>query len=240
MEGRDARRVLVVHHRGARVAQRPGADADRRRRRRRHPVRPQGRRVREGRRRARLQRRERRRGVGRDPQDHPEGAGRASWPMDEGGREHPGCQRGDDHRRAPAVPDERRRHAAVPGDQRQRLGDQEQVRQYLRVPPLTAGRTGPRDRRHARRQGGRGRRLRRGGEGLRAGAARPGLPRDRHRDRSHLRVAGGNGGLRGQDARGRGRDGRHVRDDHRQLWNHPHRSHAEDEGQGHRRQHRSF
>ena len=83
----------------------------------------------------------------------------------------------------------------------------EQVRQHLRVPPLTARRTGPRYRRHARRQGGRGRRLRRGGEGLRAGAARPGLPCDRHRDRSYLRVAGGNGGLRGQDARGRGRDG---------------------------------
>jgi adenosylhomocysteinase len=56
----------------------------------------------------------------------------------------------------------------------------------------------PRHRRHARRQG-RGRaRLRRGRQGLRAGAEGPGLPRRRHRDRSHLRAAGGDGGLRGR------------------------------------------
>ena len=60
-----------------------------------------------------------------------------------------------------------------------------------------------RHRRHARRQGRRGVRLRRSRQGLRAGAARPGLPRDRHRDRSDLRAAGRDGGLRGDDARGR-------------------------------------
>ena len=68
-------------------------------------------------------------------------------------------------------------HAALPRHQRQRLGDQEQVRQHLRLPPLAARRPEPRDRRDARRQGRRRARLRRGRQGLRAGAARPGLPR---------------------------------------------------------------
>ena len=63
----------------------------------------------------------------------------------------------------------------------------------------------PRHRRHARRQGRRGVRLRRSGQGLRRGAARPGLPRGRHRDRPDLRAAGGDAGLRGQDDRGRRR-----------------------------------
>ena len=49
-------------------------------------------------------------------------------------------------------------------------------------------------------------RLRRRGQGLRAGAARPGRPGDRHRDRPHLRPAGGDGGLPGPDPRGRGGD----------------------------------
>ena len=86
---------------------------------------------------------------------------------------------------------EDRSAVALPGDQRQRLGDQEQVRQYLRLPALAHRRAQPRHRRDARRQGRRGLRLRRGRQGLRAGAARPGLPRHRHRDRSHLRPAGG-------------------------------------------------
>ncbi len=41
-------------------------------------------------------------------------------------------------------------------------------------------------------------RLRRGRQGLRAGAARPGRARHRHRDRPDLRAAGGDGGLRGR------------------------------------------
>ena len=60
------------------------------------------------------------------------------------------------------------------------------------------GRPHPRDRRHARRQGRGGLRLRRSRQGLRAGAARSGLPRDRHRDRSDLRAAGGDGRLPGE------------------------------------------
>src|SRR6476646_4522142 len=55
----------------------------------------------------------------------------------------------DDHRRAPALRDAEERHAAVPRDQRQRLGDQEQVRQHLRLPSLGHRRTEPRHRRHA-------------------------------------------------------------------------------------------
>ena len=43
------------------------------------------------------------------------------------------------------------------------------------------------------------------GKGCAAVAARPGRPRDRHRDRPDLRAAGGDGGLRGHDAGGRGR-----------------------------------
>ena len=65
-------------------------------------------------------------------------------------------------------------------------------------------------------------RLRRGRQGLRAGAARPGLPRGRHRDRPDLRAAGGDGRLPGQHARGRRRDGRHLHHGDRQ----PQRHHA--------------
>ena len=61
--------------------------------------------------------------------------------------------RGDHHRRAPALPDDRERHAAVPRHQRERLGDQVQVRQPLRLPPLPDRRDQPGHRRHDRRQG---------------------------------------------------------------------------------------
>ena len=57
VEGRDARGVLVVHRAGAPLARRRRAEHDPRRRRRRHAARPQGRRVREGRRRAGSRRR---------------------------------------------------------------------------------------------------------------------------------------------------------------------------------------
>ena len=51
------------------------------------------------------------------------------------------------------------------------------------------------DRRDDRRQDRRRVRLRRRRQGLRAVAARPGCPRDRHRDRPDQRPAGGDGGL---------------------------------------------
>ena len=50
LEGRDTRGVLVVHRAGAHLARRREAEHDPRRRRRRDPARPQGGRVREGRR----------------------------------------------------------------------------------------------------------------------------------------------------------------------------------------------
>ena len=57
LEGRDARGVLVVHRAGAHLAGRRGPEHDPRRRRRRHAARPQGRRVRGGRRACRTRRR---------------------------------------------------------------------------------------------------------------------------------------------------------------------------------------
>ena len=140
--------------------------------------------------------------------------------LDEGRRRSARRQRRDDDRRAPALPDDGGRHAAVSGDQRQRLGHEEQVRQHLRLPPLAHRRPEPRDRRHARRQGRCRLRLRRGRQGLRAGAARPGRPRHRDRDRPHLRAAGRDGRIRGQDARGRRLDRRHLRDRDRQPEHH--------------------
>ena len=209
-----------------RVARRLGPRPDRRRRRRRHAAGPQGRRVREGRQGAGLRPGERARGVGRDPRDAAQAsscATRSAGPTIAG--EDPRRLRGDDDRRAPPLPDAGGRHAALPRDQRQRLGHQEQVRQHLRLPPLAARRPDARHRRHARRQGRRRLRLRRGRQGLRPGAARPGLPRDRHRDRPDLRAAGRHGGLRGQDARGRRRDRRHLRHGHGQLRHHHRRAH---------------
>ena len=154
LEGRDARGVLVVHERGARVARRLRPDADRRRRRRRDAGRAQGRRVREGRQGAGVQCR---RAI-------PKSGASSSICINAVDREgqvaldaprlvDPRRQRGDDDRRAPALSDDGSGHAALPRHQRQRLGHQEQVRQHLRLPPLAARRPRARDRRHARRQG---------------------------------------------------------------------------------------
>jgi adenosylhomocysteinase len=52
----------------------------------------------------------------------------------------PRRQRGNDHRRAPPVPDDGAQGAAVPRLQRQRLRDQVQVRQRVRLPALAGGR----------------------------------------------------------------------------------------------------
>ncbi len=204
-----------------------GPDADRRRWRRRDAAGAQGRRVREGRARCRRS----------TPSTEPEEWGVILDLLRKELAENPKRwtkvaadsarrQRGDDDRRASPLPDDGGRHAAVPGDQRQRLGHQEQVRQHLRLPPLGDRRPQPRHRRHARRQG-RGRvRLRRSRQGLRAGAARPGRARDRHRDRPDLRAAGGDGRLRGQDARGRRLDRGHLHHRDRQPEHHHRRPHG--------------
>ena len=115
-----------------------------------------------------------------------------------------------------------------------------EVRQPLRLPPLARRRHLPRDRRHARGQGRRRLRLRRCRQGLGRLAARAGLPRRRHRDRPDLRAAGGDGGLRRQDARRRRRDRRRVRHDDRQPRHHHRRSHGAHEAPRDRRQHRAL
>ncbi len=80
--------------------------------------------------------------------DHPRGAhalaerGLAALHQDR--RERQGRDRGDHDRRAPALPVRRAGPAPVPGDQRQRLGDQEQVRQQVRLPALPDRRDQPR------------------------------------------------------------------------------------------------
>ena len=148
--------------------------------------------------------------------------------------------RRNDDRRASPLSDGGSRQAALPCHQRQRLGDEEQVRQHLRLPSLAARWIDARDRRHARRKGCRRSRIRRSRQGLRAGAARPGLPRDRDGNRSDLRAAGGDGRLRSEDRRRRRFDGRHLHHDDRQQGRHHDRAHVEDEGQGDRRQHRSL
>ena len=70
---------------------------------------------------------------------------------------HQGRDRGDHHRRAPPLPDGEGEAAAVPGDQRQRLGDQVEVRQHLRLPRVAGRRHQARDRRDGRGQGRGGR-----------------------------------------------------------------------------------
>ena len=132
----------------------------------------------------------------------PEGSSRPLGPHRRGSARR---VRGDDDGRAPALRDDEGRHPALPRHQRQRLGDQVEVRQHLRVPALGDRRAQPRDRRDAGGQGRGGVRLRRGGQGLRAGDPGPGGPRRHHRDRPDLRAAGVDGRLRGEHGRGRGR-----------------------------------
>ena len=81
-------------------------------------------------------------------------------------------------------------------------------------------------------------RLRRRRQGLRAVAAGPGRPRDRHRDRPDQRTAGSDGGHPGAADRGRRRHRRHLRLGHRQRRHHHRRPHAPDEAQRDRLQHR--
>ena len=126
---------------------------DPRRRRRRHPARPQGRRVRGRRRRARPRRPPTRRSSGSssrrctrsleaDPQRFTRMAAGILGVTEE--------TTTGVHRLYQLAAD---RRPAVPGDQRQRLGHQVEVRQPLRLPPLADRRHQPRHRRDDRRQG---------------------------------------------------------------------------------------
>ena len=82
------------------------------------------------------------------------------------------------------------------------LRHEEQIRQSLRLPRIPPRRHQARHRRHDRRQGGRGLRLRRRRKGLRPEPPRHGSPSGRLRDRPHLRPAGGDGRLYGGRPRG--------------------------------------
>ena len=76
------------------------------------------------------------------------------------------------------------------------------------------------------------------GKGCAQSLRGPGRAGRDHRDRPDLRVAGGDGGLSGHDARGRRRDRRHLRHHHRQQERDHGRVDGEDEEQRDRRQHR--
>ena len=236
VQGREPRGVLGVHAARADLAGRQRARADRGRRRRRHAADPP---------------RLRRRGERGDPRraDRQQGTPDHQRPAEADDRGAPGLLprgrqgaqgrlRGDDDRRAPALPDARAGQAALPGHQRQRLGHQVEVRQHLRLPRVAGGRHQPRDRRHAGRQGRRRLRLRRRGQGLGAVARLDEDARAGDRDRPDLRPAGLHGRLHGDDGRGRPALRRPLRDDDRLLRRHHRRAHGEDEEQGHRVQHR--
>ena len=153
-------------------------------------------------------------------------------------QEHPRRHRRDHHRRASALRDAEEGHAAVAGDQRQRQRHQVEVRQPLWLPRVAGRRHPPRHRRDDGRQGRDGRGLRRRRQGL-GGVAAPGrLPRAGVGDRSDLRAAGGDGGLRGHDDGGRRASRRHLLHRDRQPRRHHHRAHAQDERPRHRLQHR--
>ena len=97
---------------------------------------------------------------------------------------------------------------------------QEQVRQRVRLPPLSAGQHHARHGRDDRRQACPRGRLRRCGQGLRlrhAWSRRTGAD---HGDRPHLRAAGVHGGLPGRDPWGVRGWGGHLHLRHRQLQDH--------------------
>ncbi len=85
--------------------------------------------------------------------------------------------RRDDDRRAPALQDDGAGQAAGSGHQRERLGDQGEVRQPLRLPRVAGRRHQARDGRDGGGQGRGDLRLRRRGQGLVALAARHGRAR---------------------------------------------------------------
>ena len=140
--------------------------------------------------------------------------------------------------RHPPLREARERDPALPRDQRQRLGDEVEVRQHLRLPALADRRDQPRHRRDDRRQDRRHLRLRRRRQGLRRVPPGPGRPGDRHRDRPDLRPPGLDAGLRGPPARERDRLGRHLHHRDRQQGRDHRRSDGPDEAPGDRRQHR--
>ena len=126
------------------------------------------------------------------------------------GQSHQRRYRGNHDWRAPALSDGEGRPAVVPRHQRQRQRHQVEIRQPLRLPRVAGRWHPPRHRRDDGRQGGDGRGLRRRRQRL-GGLAAPGrLPGDGVGDRSDLRAAGGDGGLRGRHHGRRGAARRHF------------------------------
>ena len=174
-----------------------GPEHDPRRRRRRHAARPQGRRVREGRRGAGPGH-GRQRGVPDRPRDAPAHARRGRAALDAAS---PPTIKGVTEETTTGV--HRLYQFAEQGTllfpainvndsvTKSKFDNLYGCRHSL-VDGINRG-----DRRDDRRQGRRHLRLRRRRQGLRRVAARPGRPRDRHRDRPDLRAAGGDGGLPG-------------------------------------------
>ena len=131
-QGREPEGLLGLPAPHLRMGRRRLAQHDPRRRRRRHAADPSRRARRE--RRHRLPQPSRQRGRGdpvRRDQEADQGTARL---VQEECRVDPRRHRGDHHRRAPALRDAEEGHAAVARDQRQRLGDQVEVRQSLRLP----------------------------------------------------------------------------------------------------------
>ena len=237
LEGRDAGGVLVVHREGAHLARRR-AEHDPRRRRRRDAADPQGGRVRGRRPRARPRRPQRARSSASCSSCSTRSLADDPAEVHADGRQHPRRHRGDDDRRHAPLRDAAGGDPPVPGHQRQRLGDEVEVRQHLRLPALADRRHQPRDRRDDRRQGRRRPRLRRRRQGLRRVAPRSGRSRQDHRDRSDLRAPGGDAGLRGRPPRRRARQRRHLHHRDRQPGRDLGRADVADEASGDRRQHR--
>jgi len=109
---------------------------------------------------------------------------------------------------------------------------------YRGLPRVAGRRYQACDRRDDRRQGGGRVRLRRRGQGLRRVDAFVRSARYRDRDRSDLRPAGGDGGLRGEDRRKRPRRRQYFRDLHGQLRHHHAGAYGADARSGDRLQHR--
>ena len=113
----------------------------------------------------------------------------------QGGGEGARRVRRDDHRRSPPVPALGTGQAAVPGHQRERLRDQVQVRQLVRLPRVPRRRHQACHRHHDRGQGCGHCRVWRRGQGLRPFHARLRCPCARDRNRPHLRSSGRDGRL---------------------------------------------
>ena len=202
-QGRVAGGVLGVHPPDLRV-RRARPEHDPRRRRRRHAAGAPGDASREG-------------PVRPGPPDErggdrplrldPQAAGQPARLVLDDRPGDPGRHRGDDDRRPSPLPDGQGGPPALPGHQRERLGDQVEVRQRVRLPRVAGRRDQAGDRRDDRRQDRGGRRLRRGRQGLGPGAPRAAGPGVGDRDRPDLRAPGGDGRLpRGDDGlRGRPR-----------------------------------